>query len=774
MRIWILAASVFFSLGFLHKLPAQAQNPGRWWVYFESRESTRGQPPRLILQTKAGKRLSLKAAADTTLIAYLENRSFPTMTRLAVGTQDKNRCLLKFALPLTLKAKDLAKAQLVLDLKLSRLAPTRPFGLEMYPVLGAWSERRTSWATQPQIGKAPSHHLQLPPKAQLLRVDLLTLVRSWLDKPASNHGILIRQAGVLLPKGPSKKELIARLRAQVGFLQKSDQALALAHKQNKLVLTLVVNSQHSGAAGTMEQLLLSEAFCSPRILNLVKRFFVPLRLSSSPFSYLYPNEKGRPDLLAPLGASVSRIKPPALLVSTDQGELRDQLQSIGTASEELLQEFLLRALGERAKGVEVASKPGKSPLAKAEGAYSRALGLWRRGDHRHAREGFVALSKDASAGPWALRAASWLAWPERMDWGSSLGKLRPLGESRSSERPVASDQLQALVERSLGYLLDHQDPDGTWPVETALYRIAISAFAAKALLLWEKDSPPALQKRIHAALARFEKRAIKHLNRADPKQANTFGATYLVDYFLAAKRLAPTEANLAHLTQAAQFLIAGQCPNGAWSYSYQFGTNWRGGFGGWPRTKRGRTHSINTGPTLGFLLGARAAGAKLETKAIDRGLAVLAKMRSAPGVFTYTYPDPISFRRSDQSIARGPSCEQALFLAEKASAQDLLKALRSFMKLRAALRAPVKLDPSWSSPHNFSSYFFFYAYYHGALAWKTLEAQKPHRDEARKALRLLRADLLQIPELDGSWMDFPDLGKPYGTAAALLVLALSR
>jgi len=49
-----------------------------------------------------------------------------------------------------------------------------------------------------------------------------------------------------------------------------------------------------------------------------------------------------------------------------------------------------------------------------------------------------------------------------------------------------------------------------------------------------------------------------------------------------------------------------------------------------------------------------------------------------------------------------------------------------------------------------------------------------HRKEATRALGDLRQDLLQVVEVDGTWLDFPDLGKPYATAAALLVLDLSR
>ena len=852
-----MVALVWLSSLCLAKAPVRAQGPGSWWIWFHSRESKPNRGPKLLLRAKGGKIWSLEAAADATVIAYLENRSFPRMVRLAVGTHDKNRSLIRFDLPEKLAAKDLEKAQLVLDLELSKMKPSQKFGLDLHSVLEDWNERSITWATQPGIAKKALHSVELLPKKQILEIDLLPLVRSWLQKPGSNHGILIRQAGVLLPQAPSKKRLIADLRRQVGFLHTSEQALAQAKKHGRLVMTLVVSSQNRGAASTIEQLLLTQAFCSPDLLALVHRRFVPLRQSYAPKVYTHQRLSRGKDPLTPLGASSLQIKAPALLVSTARGKLLDSLQSIGTARSDVVHRFLLRALSaaspvsplpeatsaqlladgfldaalaatlhEASPGAEIQrariellrghpseslacfetldkkwrkledvrilqarahmrlghflkSQTLYSGLATegkygAEATYRLAAFAWMGDARKETMEAFAALAKVPGPNPWALRAAARLAWPERMAWSEPMRELRPLADHKSTETPSSTDQIGPLVRRALLYLLDQQAPDGTWPVEAMQYRMAVSAFAAKALLVWRESMPADLKTRMRSAISRFEQRALTHLVEQDPKQASTFGATYLVDYFLEAWRRKPSKKSLARLEHAARFLIGGQCPNGAWSYSYAFGTRWRGGFGGWPRTTRGRTHSMNTGPALDFLLAARDAGAKIRKEPLARGLDVLAKMRSAPGVYTYTYPDPISFQKSDQSIARGPTCELALHLGKKASTEDLLTTLRRFMELRAALRTPVKLDPSWSSPHNFSSYFFFYAYYHGALAWKALQATEAHRKEATRALGDLRQDLLQVVEVDGTWLDFPDLGKPYATAAALLVLGLSR
>lgn len=838
-------------------LHAGPQDSGQWWVYFESRETKTGKPPRLRIVTKDKKSQELTAVADGPVISYLEGRNFARTTRLSTGLADKNRCLIRFELPEGLSAADLVSTSLLLDLKMSQMAPSRKFEISMHRVLEPWKEATLSWATQPSIDKEPAARIALQPGNQIVTVDVLPLVRSWLGLRDKNHGILLRKSGPLLPKAPPKKQLIARLRTQVGFAKDSTDALARAHKGGKLVLTLVVSSQNRGAAGTLEQLLLTQAFGSPEVLTLVHGCFVPLRVAYPPNAYTHKRPSRGRDPLAPLGATCPGIKAPALIVTTAKGKLLDSLQSIGTPDEAVVHRFLLRALaaaspvsplpdasseqllaGGFVEAALEATKREKSPGAEAQrarihlllgqparsveilqaldkkwqddpdvrlalararmqlGDYAAARRLyavlarngrhqararyflaaldWHTGSRDSAFERWEDLSKDDDAGTWALRAAARITWPDRMDWGESLRAVPQLEAGWSTESKTPDDKAPALVRRSIGYLLEKQRPDGSWPIDSAQYRMAVSAFAAKALLTWRPDMDASLQARIGKALDRFDRYALAHLENQDPKQASTFGATYLTDYFLGVYSREKTKENLSRLTRAAEFLIGGQCPNGAWSYSYGFGTSWRGGFGGWPRTTRGRTHSMNTGPALDFLLAARKAGARLDDEAISRGLEVLAKMRMAAGVYTYTYPDPISFQRSDQSIARGPTCELALYLGDKASQDDLLITLRRFMELRSHLRTPVKLDPSWASPHNLSSYFFFYAYYHGALAWKALEGIEAHRTEAHDALRLLRKDLLEVAEIDGTWLDFPDLGKPYGTAAALLTLAMAR
>ncbi len=94
-----------------------------------------------------------------------------------------------------------------------------------------------------------------------------------------------------------------------------------------------------------------------------------------------------------------------------------------------------------------------------------------------------------------------------------------------------------------------------------------------------------------------------------------------------------------------------------------------------------------------------------------------------------------------------------------------LLTLDLFMKHRPGLLKSVKLTPGWIPPHGYSSYFYFFAYYHAAVALDALAAL----DDLEK----LRDDLLATVEPDGTWVDYEAIGKCYGTAMALMVLHLA-
>ena len=250
----------------------------------------------------------------------------------------------------------------------------------------------------------------------------------------------------------------------------------------------------------------------------------------------------------------------------------------------------------------------------------------------------------------------------------------------------------------------------------------------------------------------------------DPAEANSFGTAYVLDFLVDAAAHDPKRKPLAQ--RAVAFHEAGQAENGGWGYSRRFAERWRGGFGGWPVTDKGRVHSMNTAPSVLALLRAKAAGFKVDEARLARAKSVLVSMKAGPASFTYTWPEPRNFEGLRTSIGRACACEEALLGLGAGSAKDLELAVKTFLEHREDLHRIAKASKGWTPPAAVSSYFKFFAYHHAMRAIRALpEAQRAAH------LRTLRSDVLSWVERDGTWVDYLGVGKPYGTAMALLVLA---
>ena len=169
----------------------------------------------------------------------------------------------------------------------------------------------------------------------------------------------------------------------------------------------------------------------------------------------------------------------------------------------------------------------------------------------------------------------------------------------------------------------------------------------------------------------------------DPARMDSFGAAYLLDYFLDLEEAGA--ASRGDVPAAIRLLLAGQCPNGGWSYDYRFAVSWAKDRD--PLTFPARTHSMNTGLALLALARARRRGHDVDAKAVEDGRKALLAMRERPGVYTYIYPGPKNFQRPDSSAARGAVCEHALVLLGAVPDRDIDAAVDLFMEFRKDLRA---------------------------------------------------------------------------------------
>lgn len=401
-------------------------------------------------------------------------------------------------------------------------------------------------------------------------------------------------------------------------------------------------------------------------------------------------------------------------------------------------------------------------------AYYLACLQQRRGESKAATTIWQRLAAGRKyTAPYAAKAQARLCYPEGMAMYESLAALtRPAGQSL--EIRARNEQLSAIEVQAVEFLLAQQRPDGTWPNGLiAMYDPAITALVGKALLrLRPRMNTPRVE-RIDTAISRATAALDKFVTDASPNSAECFSTAYVLDFLI---DLFERDAAQHDATQrAVELVIGGQCPNGAWSYNPDFDRTWRGGFGGWPRTDKGRTHSMNTAPAMLSLLRARRLGFQVADGVLSHGKEALLNMRQAPARFTYTYPDPICFAEAAQSIGRAPACEQVLFQLEAVEKADLGLSIDNFVRYRADLRKPAKITQAWMSPIGTSSYFYFFAYYHAALVVIELGGEK-----CREHLALLRDDVLSVMEADGTWIDDEKIGKVYGTAMALLILDLTR
>jgi hypothetical protein len=784
MRAWRRAASLTVLGAWLHAAPASGGNDPESWLWFESRESPGG--PILELARDGGTN-EVRASADTVLISYLAGQAFGGLPQLSVSANDTNRVLVRFDLPEGGAPKE-ARLRLVAH---PSGKPTRAdLVVAVHVVTAPWEEGSASWSAAPDFEEEPAALLTVPPAGGAVTAAVGDAVRAAREAGGRSLSLLLK---VRSPAGrPSPvadptlaKDLVASLPFEAGVAE----ALEKAGRTKRPVLALVRAGFDDAAESFPETTLLACALTDPDVAPLLRERFVLARVRYEPGLHL--GERADPrDPLGALGTSARETRAPALVVATAQGKSLGRLAAIGTYEPGIVRRFLLATLDKRGAAPEAKVAPGvllmrqgraeearkeleasaaSDAPARDEARYWLACLLGEAGDGARATGLWRALAREAPTSPFGLRARARLAWPTRMRTYEALATGPRPDPAGSTETKIPRDEVRAAVARAVAWLVAHQEEDGAWRSASgdAASELAITALVARALRRWKADVGGVEGERAARALARADARLEAEAKDADPLSANSFGTAYLLDY--AVDRLAE-DAGARPLAEQAVRLVAGaQCANGGWSYDRAFGTGWKGGFGGWPPTDKGRVHSMNTGLSLLALARAKAAGLEVDADVLARGRDALLAMRVKPGVYTYTFPEPRNFETPDASAARGPLCEHALRLLDAATEKDLRAAVEPFLEWRGALRSVAKLSPSWLPPHAHSSYFVFFAYHHGARAVRAAEGKR-----ARATLAKLQDDLLACVEADGTWVDFEESGKAYGTAAVLLVLDEAR
>jgi hypothetical protein len=174
-----------------------------------------------------------------------------------------------------------------------------------------------------------------------------------------------------------------------------------------------------------------------------------------------------------------------------------------------------------------------------------------------------------------------------------------------------------------------------------------------------------------------------------------------------------------------------------------------------------------TAAIVHILVEARKAGADVPEAIFRRAADALLKTRAEDGRQAYRHEPGKGMSSEKNSMGRTASCELALLECGRGSLTDVAAGVDAYWKHRARLEA-VRLADNHAD-EELAGFFYFNA------VFNTLEAARALEEPQRRGhLEKFRAQVLALPEPDGSFVDSHELGKSYGTAMALQILRRLR
>jgi hypothetical protein len=355
--------------------------------------------------------------------------------------------------------------------------------------------------------------------------------------------------------------------------------------------------------------------------------------------------------------------------------------------------------------------------------------------------------------------------------------------------PPTHTELGTLIEQAVAWLVEHQQPDGSWgthhtarPIEVLAsipgsqeaFKVATTALVVSAL----RDCPLAGEQGFRAAERGLDfliaNAAVKRQSGLEHYNVWSFGFALetLGDHLLES----PEDERNPEVRRAAARLVEKleryQTLDGGWGYLSLDAV---------PTMKPSYTSmSFTTATCLLGLARARDAGLELPEGVAEKAVAHLLRSRLPDGAFLYgeylKYRPRHDINERPGSACRTPLCHYALELFGEPPTADgkqgqevLVESLRDLLiryagLQRASLRRPIPHE----SHYAISGYFYLYGHAYAAYVMEQLPA------EAVAALwpALVEA-VLVCREPDGSFWDYPlySYHKPYGTGFALQALS---
>jgi hypothetical protein len=365
-------------------------------------------------------------------------------------------------------------------------------------------------------------------------------------------------------------------------------------------------------------------------------------------------------------------------------------------------------------------------------------------------------------------------------FGSS--KSESNSSTDSPQGNVSVSEIKASLERGCNFLLERQNPDGSWgsarktkglnifapvPGSHRAFRLAVTSLSISALLEIKADD-----KNYSECIDQGEEYLLEmlpQLRRASPMAlynvwSHSYGLQALHRMYEVSSNNQRKKAIKEVMQQQIKMLQTYESIDGGWGY-YDFNA----------QTKQPSGSSISFVNATGLvaLKDAQSSGVEVPDKLVSRALSAIKRQRLPD--HSYLYGEYLKYRprsginRPAGSLGRSHACNYALQIwGEESVTDDVHKlCLDRLIKrngwLDVARKRPIPHE-SWFAV---AGYFFYYGHLYASFCVENLSPKE--RPNYQKSLAKI---LVPLQEKDGSWWDFPfyDYHQQYGTAMALLSL----
>ncbi len=346
----------------------------------------------------------------------------------------------------------------------------------------------------------------------------------------------------------------------------------------------------------------------------------------------------------------------------------------------------------------------------------------------------------------------------------------------------SADDIQSSLNGGCKFLLEIQNPDGSWgsarqtkglnifapvPGSHRAFRLAVTALSISALL--EIKSSDINYSECLAKGKEYLLEKLPNLRRASPMAlynvwAHAYGLQALSRMYENSDKKIQKKKIHEIMKQQIKMLETYESIDGGWGY-YDFNA----------QTKQPSGSSISFVNATGLvgLKEAQLSGIEVPEKLVKRALDAIRRQRLPD--HSYLYGEYLKYRprsginRPAGSLGRSHACNYALQIWGDASVTDdvhkicLDRLIERNGWLDIARKRPMPHE-SWFAV---AGYFFYYGHLYAAFCVDTLSPS----DQAEYQRQLAKI-IVPLQEKDGSWWDFPfyDYHQQYGTAMALLTL----